>query len=112
MTMQTLKPYPQETVAELASRFSAIIRDWLSPQELAAVRLNDPSSQCCATHDFCDPNQAMLYAWEGCFGRGDVPAFILEQDDTDECYAVVNRDDQLVNAAWLLSRERGFACVS
>lgn len=96
--------HSQETVLELAFRFSAIIRAWLSPEELAAVRIHPAHDQCCLTHDYCDPNQAMLYAWQGCFGRGDVPAFICG-DETDP---IVLRDEQTVNQAWRIAREKGF----
>lgn len=107
-----MQPHTLETVRELAFRFSAIIRAWLSPAELFAVRAHDPEAQCCATHDYCDPNQAMLYAWEGCFGRGDAPAFICESDNSAEFEAISSRDDQTVNAAWSLARQKGFACES
>lgn len=61
-----------ETVAivsalNLSSEFSRILREWLSPDELAEIyqRNSTPEySGCCASHDFCDPNQAMEEALE------------------------------------------------
>lgn len=113
-TLEPLPWPPRETVEELADRFSAIIRAWLSPAELFAVRQHGTHTPECKTHEFCDPNQAMLYAWEGCFGRGDSPAFICEGNG-DECDPVVVRHERLVDHAWTLARKLGFRkvpCVS
>lgn len=61
-----------ETVAivsalDLSSEFSRILREWLSPDELAEINQRNSTSEysgCCASHDFCDPNQAMVEALE------------------------------------------------
>ena len=53
---------------ELADRFSIVLRAWLTKAELAeAVRRNATPEygKCCATHDFCDANEAMALAMEG-----------------------------------------------
>ena len=55
-----------EKVVKLAARFKAILTEWLSEEERAeVVRLNnDPAWHgCCATHDFCDANEAMAEAF-------------------------------------------------
>lgn len=112
-TLEPLPWPPRETVEELADRFSAIIRAWLSPAELRAVRKHGTGTPECKTHEFCDPNMAMLYAWEGCFGRGDEPAIIL--DRPDECDPVLLRHERLIDQAWTLARKLGFRkvpCVS
>lgn len=94
----TAQPKPE--VEPLAKEFSRILREWLTPEEMAEVnRLNasEPSGeQVCHTHDFCDPNQAMIDAWESLTGfepqiAGMNSAFT---DPVDE--------------AWSLARKNGF----
>jgi len=50
---------------ELAERFSSILREWLTPEQLASVNAmnrSDEDKSICHTHDVCDPNQAMIDA--------------------------------------------------
>lgn len=51
--------------AELGDRFAAILRAWFSPAELAEVRKRNRhyGANVCASHDFCDANEAMLQAF-------------------------------------------------
>ena len=84
------------TTEAVAARFCAILRSWLSPQQLQEIneenRLNPGF---CATHDYCDPNQAMIDAWEIESGR--------EWSSEDgECY-------EITEAAWPKARESGFS---
>lgn len=81
------------TADDLASEFCRILRDWLTSDELAEIdrRNSLPEySGCCASHDFCDPNQAMADALS-VFGL----AF-----DTEMC--------DLINAAWSIASSNGF----
>lgn len=53
------------TPTQAAQRFDAVLREWLTPAEYAEVlrRNGTPEySDCCASHDFCDANMAMLDA--------------------------------------------------
>lgn len=53
---------PAEAVAE---EFCRILRKWLTPEEMAEINRRNSTpeySVCCASHDFCDPNQAMIDA--------------------------------------------------
>lgn len=57
--MKTLNVTPEQ----LAKEFAFLIRKWLTDEELEMVNaLNTDVSNICATHDFCDPNQAMIDA--------------------------------------------------
>lgn len=83
----------------LSDTFSKIIRQWLTPEELQTVieRNESPSYKLeglCATHDFCDANQAMIDAHWVCFAR-DINS---ESDD----------DNERVNEAWNLSKINKF----
>lgn len=82
------------TANELADAFSAIIREWLTLPELASVIHDNATIHAgtgvCATHDYCDPNQAMIDALE---------AFGVEWDN-DLC--------ELVNAAWDIANANKF----
>lgn len=62
-----MKPPTIPTVGALAKEFSRVIRDTLSPAQLAeCVRRNaaNPDPAICHSHDFCDANMAMAEAWE------------------------------------------------
>lgn len=81
------------TTKELCDKFCRILNEWLPPQSIAEInRLNDSPEYegCCATHDFCDPNQAMADALEE-FGL---------HFDPKMC--------DLINEAWELAKQRGF----
>ena len=56
---------------KLAREFSATLREWLRPDELAEVverNRAETDSYICHSHDFCDPNMAMLEAMEAVVG--------------------------------------------
>lgn len=60
---------------QLSQEFSEIIRGWLTDDELAEVIRRNATPEYegdCATHDFCDPNQAMLCGWEKVFPAHDI----------------------------------------
>lgn len=55
----------------LAREFSATLREWLRPDELAeVVKRNkaETNNYICHSHDFCDANMAMLEAMETVVG--------------------------------------------
>lgn len=88
---------PLPSAEELARTFSAIIRKWLSQAELLnVIYLNGTAeyANCCATHNYCDPNQAMIDALEQ-FG-------VYGFDANDEELTA------LINEAWSLARKRNF----
>jgi hypothetical protein len=54
----------------IAREFSRIIRDWLTPEQLASViASNSDDKSTCDTHDFCDANMAMDPAFNVVMGR-------------------------------------------
>lgn len=79
---------------ELSSIFSSILRRWIG-ENMEEVRRRNKTEEyitkgCCATHDFCDANQAMLNAL-ALFG-------ITEYDCTDEALG------KLIDEAWAMSK--------
>ncbi len=79
---------------QLCDQFCRILNEWLDPPTVGEInRLNSlpEYAGCCASHDFCDPNQAMADALET-FGVEFHP---------DLC--------DLINEAWDQARERQFA---
>lgn len=78
---------------QLANRFAAVIREWLTEDELAeVVEANATDPHHCATHEYCDPNAAMLTAWLEVFDR-----------DLDPII-----DENVINAAWAAARAAEF----
>lgn len=81
----------------LARKFSAIMRDWLTPQQMAEViRLNKTEAYlgACATHNYCDSNMAMAEAFESVIGR--------EPDVSSDS------DCDMWNHAWDIAQENEF----
>ena len=80
---------------DLANEFLDIIRKWLSVEELEAIDLANASNEsCCASHDYCDPNQAMIEALE---------KFDIEYDGQDE------NQGKLIDEAWSIAKREGFS---
>lgn len=85
------------TPEQLSAEFCRILNEWLNQSEIEEIiRRNalPEYANCCASHDYCDANQAMVDALEE-FGLEFHP---------DECI-------ELVNAAWDLAKERQFVLV-
>lgn len=83
----------------LSELFSEIIREWLTEDELEEIDKRNrtdeyKNSNICATHEFCDPNQAMIDAIE---------ALGLEFDTQNEQQGVA------IDAAWEFSKSHGFS---
>lgn len=86
-----------EQITLLSAEFSKVIREWLTEEELQkAIELNNSEKykNCCATHDFCDPNEAMLQAFEKVQGR--------------ELNFQSEEDSILVDQAWTKAKENKF----
>ena len=86
------------TAHKLAAVFSSIIRHWLTTTELKAVQVANATMYADtgidASHDYCDPNQAMLDALE---------QFGIEYDDSHS---------KLVEDAWKIAKATGFSTMT
>ena len=83
---------------KLANKFSSILREWLTAEELQEI--NDKNAEYkangephCATHEYCDPNQAMINAFEH---------FGIDIDFDNEEHI------NLINDAWKLANDNKF----
>lgn len=88
--------YTKENVDKLATEFSKVLHSWLTPQEMQKVikenrKANDNT---CATHDYCDANQALLDA--------------IENLGWPESNAASQKDTDFLNATWDLAKRRDF----
>jgi hypothetical protein len=86
------------TAGELAARFSNELRKWLTPGQMAEVNARNATPQylgVCASHDFCDPNMAMLRAYSRLTGIG--------EDRVD-----INSVIGLMNEAWEIAKHSNF----
>ncbi len=70
-----MRPHNIRSKVELGIEFSRVLKEWLTADEMREViRANNnssdgPFSPWCASHDYCDANEAMLEAFENYFGR-------------------------------------------
>jgi hypothetical protein len=90
-TAEDVKP------VDLAVAFCEVLNKWLTPDEIREVnRLNATSeyTNCCATHNYCDSNQAMLDALE---------EFGIEGFDAND-----EKLTALINEAWELAIKWNF----
>jgi hypothetical protein len=88
------------TPKALAREFSRVLRSWLSPAQMRAVRERNKTqkyAKCCASHDFCDANMAMLEACAKLTGKPET-----DHDFADEDLCAI------VNSAWALARAGEF----
>lgn len=88
----------QITPDALAAKFSAVLREWLTPEQMETVRERNTTAayaDACASHDFCDANMAMHEALLTMSGE-------QEPDYTDEATIT------LVNSAWDMAKANGF----
>lgn len=98
------KKYPYKGVVKrfkevkaLSIVFVRILNEWLTPEQIAEVNKFNAvpeNSRFCGTHNFCDPNQAMIDAFTEIYKR--------------ECEALNDADNELINAAWDLSKMHKF----
>lgn len=85
-----------ETAEMLATKFSKVLNEWLTAEQMDEVRQRNAGGDplCCATHDFCDANQAMLDALDEAGIEWGGP-----EDD---------EGNRLISKAWDLAKSRGF----
>ena len=83
---------------KIANKFSSILREWLTTEELQEI--NDKNADYrmgigtwCATHEYCDPNQAMINA---------LAHFGIDIDFDNEEHI------NLINDAWKLANDNKF----
>lgn len=89
----------QEKIDRLAEEFTAILEEWLTPMERVSVAEGHKTEDgyTCSTHDFCDPNQAMLDALER-IGE----EYVFSPDDRNDTEQQRKHDEQvyLMESAW------------
>jgi hypothetical protein len=85
-------------ILKVAKQFSIILNQWI-PEKLFEVNLRNKEQSyidhgCCATHDFCDPNQAIIDAFKFVFGKDP---------------SVKNqKDNMIINNAWTIAKTANF----
>jgi len=96
MNIQTHTP---DTIEQLAGAFFATLTVWLSPAEFRRMRIKNRAhadagrTGVCASHDFCDANEAMAEAFQRVLHRD----CVLPSDGNDQQCA---EDMRAWNAAW------------
>jgi hypothetical protein len=61
-----------EIINNVAGEFSRILKEWIGTINLTEVNRRNRKKEykgCCASHDFCDANMAMLEAFEDITGE-------------------------------------------
>jgi hypothetical protein len=84
-------------VPRITDEYVAILKSWLTDAELIEVNRRNALNEydgCCATHDFCDSNEAMNEAFKIVVGRD------IDCDSGSDC--------TLCNDAWDLAKARKF----
>lgn len=95
--MQTIKLNPKA----LAIRFSAVLREYLGPDTMTEVITRNATptyaGDCCASHDFCDANMAMLEAF-------------AELANIEESEVDLNDEEQAraMSQAWAIAKSEAF----
>ncbi|MCK1671087.1 hypothetical protein [Bradyrhizobium sp. 150] len=72
-----------QQVTAIAEAFAEVLRQWLTREEMEAVRSRNASQSnpgICHSHDFCDANMAMDAAFRGL----SIPTCLDLDDDTKE----------------------------
>lgn len=90
--------FTQDRTNALAHEFAAILRQWLTEEEMGLVnRANaeEENSLVCHSGDFCDSNEAMALAFETVFG--------IPVDPQSDEHATA------WNAAWTLAKTNRFS---
>lgn len=80
----------------LSHEFSRIINEWLTTEEIIEINKRNATPEyanSCATHEFCDPNEAMLMAFSKVYGKE---------------FTLTKGNMKLWNSAWDLSKANGF----
>ncbi len=88
------------TAQQIADEFRSVMREWLTAAELSEIDLRNAASltagdsSICHSHDFCDSNQAMIDAL-------DQLGIEFNPQDEKQC--------ELINSAWAIAKQSGFA---
>lgn len=102
----------------LADAFADVLRRWLSPAEFAEMQRRNATPEyggpVCASHDFCDANEAMAEAFKALTGREPVGSWETHPDpvtgeqvaDDPAEEAQATADSALWNAAWEIAGAR------
>lgn len=117
MTTMSKRPRPfyvadqWPTKAGLAREFVRTILRWLTPDEVAELRLRNATpeyagSNACATHDFCDANMALDEAYRTTTGRELIDDMQTADGDTAEEQDAAWWD--YINGAWDLAKSADF----
>ena len=100
-----MQTHTDDTIANLADTFAGILRDWFAPDEFAAMRdanaryAREGRMTLCASHDYCDANEAMSAAFIRVIGRDALLP-------TDGRNAERAEDMRAWNAAWDIAKAR------
>jgi len=91
----------QDIAKNIATAFTRILNEWLTPEQIIEVNRKNSTPEynnCCATHDYCDSNVAMLEAFKEVMGR--------EHAFADE--ETLEADTDITNAAWQIAKNKKF----
>lgn len=98
-----------QQVENLSREFSRVLNEWLTPVQMAEVIATNEENEgdgTCATHDYCDANEAMAEAFEKVVGR---PSTMVEDvENNPELEARQDADTKLWNEAWDLAKYHKF----
>lgn len=89
----------------IASTFSNVLREWLTPIQIAKVitrNLREHDDMVCHSHDFCDANEAMNEAFKRVLGRG---MYLIDASATQE---QKDDDTDLWGEAWGIAKQARF----
>lgn len=101
-----------ERQKELAAEFCKVLREWLSAEEMAEVVKRNQAEEdknICASHDFCDANEAMDEAFKrltgasACETRTDT-----NEGDCKQASCMTDETLDLWNGAWSLAKQAEF----
>jgi hypothetical protein len=96
-------PSPDSSIGDLARTFSELLKDYLSPEQMAEViRLNhaETNKNVSHAHDYLDANEVMAEAFEIVYGSEPVIGIV-----TGPRAAACERDTRRWNAAWTLAEK-------
>ena len=97
MTAQRYRQNKLPSPAALALEFSRVLTEWLGEAKIAQIVLANQTPEyrgCCASHDFCDSNQAMIDAWTNL-------SIVVIRANSSEHAEVINR-------AWDIAKRHRF----
>ena len=90
---------------KIANKFSSTLREWLTTEELQEI--NDKNAEYkangephCATHEYCDPNQAMIDACD---------SISITEPHLNMLYKnMFTEYNDLIDDAWKLAKDNKF----